>query len=256
MPIMHTYTARVAQTREIAAELVELALELPRDVLDSAAPGQCAHIKVPKNASLLLRRPISIYSVKDGLLRLAIQPKGEGTWRIVSARPGDTLDILFPFGNGFRADAAQSIWLVGGGVGVAPLRCCAEAFFGRVRRAFFGYRDAAHVYAANECEAAGVSVRVCTDDGSAGEHALVTEPFARALGEEKPELILACGPTPMLRAVQKIAAESGVPAQLSLEARMGCGVGACLTCTCAASSGLNFRVCADGPVFDAKAVAL
>ncbi len=253
---MKTYVASVADARDIAAELVELVLELPGGLPEEIAPGQCAHLKVPGDDARLLRRPISVYSMKDGLLHLAVQPKGEGTKRIVSVKKGDALDLIFPFGKGFHADAAKEIWLVGGGVGVAPMRCCAEGFSGRVSKAYFGYRTAKHIYAAKECEAAGAQVFVCTDDGSAGEHGLVTAPLLRDLEKGKPDVIMACGPTPMLRAVQGIAKEHGVKLKLSLEQRMGCGVGACLVCACAAAWDGYFRVCADGPVFDGEVVKL
>jgi len=250
-----TYAARVIQNNSIAAELSEIVLEMPKSALEGATPGQCAHVKVP-GGGLLLRRPISIYSVEGGVLRLAIQSKGEGTERIVAAKVGDTLDVLFPFGKGFHVDDAKEVWLVGGGVGVAPMRGCAEGFSGIAKRAYFGYRSAAHGYAAKECRQAGLDVTVCTDDGSAGEHGLVTEPLARDLLERKPDLIMACGPAPMLRAVQSIAKEHGVPLQVSLEQRMGCGIGACLVCSCMASVGGYLRVCADGPVFGAEEVQL
>lgn len=252
---MDTYMARVAENRRIALDLHELALELPEEAFAGAAPGQCAHVGVPGGGEMLLRRPISIYSTRGGVLRLAIQPKGEGTARIVAARPGDVLDVLFPFGKGFCADGARVIWLVGGGVGVAPMRGCAEGF-SAAKRAYFGYRSRENVYAADECREAGLDVVVCTDDGSAGEHGLVNAPLDRDLGGAKPDLLMACGPAPMLRAVRDVARKHGVPLKLSLEQRMGCGIGACLVCSCAAQAGGYLRVCADGPVFDGKEVRL
>jgi dihydroorotate dehydrogenase electron transfer subunit len=253
---VQVYQARVAACEKIADALYEIALELPGEAFAEYAPGKCAHVKVPGDGGHLLRRPISVYSVRDGLLHLAIQPKGEGTRRIVESLTGDRLDIIFPFGRGFDADGAERVWLVGGGVGVAPMRGCAEGFAGKVERAYFGFRSANHRYGVEACEAAGTAVTVCTDDGSAGVRGLVTERLLGDLEADKPDLIMACGPTPMLRAVQAIGRKHGIRTQLSLEQRMGCGIGACLTCSCAATSGGYLRVCADGPVFDGEAVLL
>lgn len=254
--MIDTYKARVLENIPIAAELNELALEMPAEALEAAYPGQCAHILPPGGGDLPLRRPISVYSTRGGALRLAIQPKGEGTRRIVAARPGETLDILFPFGRGFDPGGAEEIWLVGGGVGVAPMRFCAERFAGRARRAYLGYRSREYVYGDKECEAAGARVALCSDDGSCGECGFVTVPLGRDLRKGKPDLIMACGPLPMLRAVRALAGEFGVPLQMSLEERMGCGIGACLVCSCAASAGGYLRVCADGPVFAGEEVSL
>lgn len=250
------HEARVVVSRPLAKDLHLLSLDLPAAVLKIARPGQFAHLRVPGDASRLLRRPISLLSREGGLLHLAIQPKGEGTRRIVASAPGDTLNLLFPLGKGFVAGGYQNIWLVGGGVGVAPLQCCAETWKGRVRRAFFGYRTAAHRYSDDAVEKTGAQVEVCSDDGSCGTCGLVSAPLLTALSQEQPELIMACGPTPMLRAIQQIARERSIPVQLSLEERMGCGIGACLTCSCHGADEGYLRVCADGPVFDGEAIKL
>ncbi len=260
---MREIDAPVRNRARIAADIYAVTLAIPRQTAELAVPGQFAHIKVPENGALPLRRPISIFSVEampgsadESLLHLAIQPKGEGTQRLTGVKANDTVNILFPLGKGFDAGEAENIWLVGGGVGAAPLRFAAEYFKGRAKRAFFGYRTFEHVYGVHECDAAGCRVTVCTDDGSAGTHGLVTDALLGALKQEKPSLLMACGPTPMLKAVKQIAREQGIPAQLSMEQRMGCGFGACLTCSCAASGGGYHRVCADGPVFDAGEVSL
>lgn len=147
---------------------------------------------------------------------------------------------------------------MGGGIGVAPLRFAMEAFADARCRAVFGFRSRDLLYAVEACERTGVPVTVCTDDGSAGVHGLVTGPLEEMLRRGEVDGVMACGPTPMLRAVQALALQYGVPAQLSLEEHMGCGIGACLTCNCkvkAKDGEFGYkRVCADGPVFPAEEV--
>lgn len=251
---MHTANALVLDVEDIAEGIFLLRLFEPR-MADQIMPGQFVHIRVP-DQSHVLRRPISIMKVEPdaGAFSMAIQIKGEGTKKLRQVKKGERLDVLGPLGRGFDAEGVKSIYFVGGGVGVAPVRSAMDAFAGHDSRAFFGYRSKAHIYA---LEGAPCAVDVVTDDGSMGEKALVTAPLARAIAERKPELIMACGPTPMLRAIQKIALDQDIPCQISLEEHMGCGIGACLTCTCKikVKDGEAYkRVCIDGPVFTAEEV--
>ena len=254
---MKKLTAKVLSCAELNAEMGLLALALP-DEAEQARPGQFAHIAVPGDRAHLLRRPISLYSVHDGILELGIAAKGEGTRRILQAKPGEEIDLLYPLGRGFDKGAMRRIAFVGGGIGIAPLRFAMERFADAQCRAVFGFRSRDLLYAVEECEKTGASVTVCTDDGSAGFHGLVTDPLEEMLRRGEVDGVMACGPTPMLRAVQALALRCGVPAQLSLEEHMGCGLGACLTCNCkvkAKDGEFGYkRVCADGPVFPAEEV--
>ena len=249
--------ATVRSVQPLNAEMGLLTLNLPKNA-PCAQAGQFAHLSVPGDRAHLLRRPISIYSVHDGVLELGVAAKGEGTRRLLAAQPGDELDLLYPLGHGFEKKDHTRIAFVGGGIGVAPLRYAMEAYAGPGCTAIFGYRTASLIYAVEECEKTGARVVVCTDDGSAGVHGLVTGPLEEMLKQGEVDAIMACGPTPMLRAVQTLALRYGVEGQLSLEEHMGCGIGACLTCNCKVKVrdgefGYK-RVCADGPVLDAKEV--
>ncbi len=250
--------ARVIHREKIAADMVriELADALPGGGIPE--PGSFVHIRVPNSPDMLLRRPISLMSARDGVLVLGVQPKGEGTKRVCALREGDELDIMGPMGKGFAVGPVQKkIWLVGGGLGVAPLVYAAERFGGE-KTAYLGFRTAAHVYGAPDFEACGVRVCVASDDGSAGHHGLVTALLERDKAD-RPDIILACGPAPMLKAVQAFAQRENTACQLSLEERMACGVGACLVCNCKTltKDGWTYRrVCKDGPVFDSREVAL
>ena len=142
-------------------------------------------------------------------------------------------------------------------MGVAPICCAMDAFATAESRAFFGFRTAAHAYGMTQSPCAVTAV---SDDGSLGERALVTRPLEAAILARRPDLVMACGPTPMLAAVQALCEKYDVPCQLSLEERMGCGIGACLGCNVKImqpDGGWHYaRVCKDGPVFDAKEVYL
>ncbi|MEG2173902.1 MAG: dihydroorotate dehydrogenase electron transfer subunit [Oscillospiraceae bacterium] len=257
---MRPFHAIVLKNELIAQDFVMLTLSASPAFELPVRPGQFAHLTVPHAPEHLLRRPISIMSAscENKTLTLGIEPKGEGTHFIAALSPGQELELLAPLGHGFDAHNAHSIWLIGGGVGVAPMRFAAE-FFGQQASivSYLGFRCKTRIHSLDAFASCGETV-LCTDDGSAGYAGTVVD----AMRERNclPELVMACGPLPMLRAVQDFCLEKGVSGQLSLEQRMGCGYGACLTCACKvhrANDVTTFaRVCADGPVFDVEKVVL
>ena len=247
--------AKVLSCEPLATGLTRIILHAP-EIAAQAKAGQFIHMLVP-DAAHVLRRPISLmaFDKEAGTLTLAIQSKGRGTQIICNVKPGDTLKCLGPVGTGFDGKDAETIYFVGGGVGVAPICGAMDCFATETSQAFFGFRGAQYAYGMTQ---APCRVSAVSDDGTLGEKALVTKPLLAAIEALRPDLIMACGPTPMLAAVQKIALEMGIPCQLSLEERMGCAIGACLGCnvkiTEQDSSWSYKRVCKDGPVFDAKVV--
>ena len=253
---MKDIDAKVLSSEVLAEGLIRIILHAP-EIACEAKAGQFIHMLVPDNAHVL-RRPISLMAMDAaaGTLTLAIQPKGRGTQIICGLKPGDTLKCLGPLGTGFDGKDAKTIYFVGGGVGVAPICGAMDAFATESSCAFFGFRTKNHVYGMTQAPCKVVAV---SDDGSVGEKALVTKPLLEAIAEKRPDLIMACGPTPMLAAVQKIANEMDIPCQLSLEERMGCAIGACLGCNVKINlpdgTWTYKRVCKDGPVFDSKEVA-
>lgn len=247
--------AKVLSSEVLAEGLIRIILHAP-EIAKDAKPGQFIQMLVPSDAHVL-RRPISLMAMdaEAGTLTLAIQPKGKGTQLICGVKPGDTIRCLGPLGTGFEGKGAETIYFVGGGVGVAPVCGAMDGFATGTSHAFFGFRTKNHVYGMTQAPCA---VNAVSDDGSIGEKALVTKPLMEAIEKKRPDLIMACGPTPMLRAVQKIANELNIPCQLSLEERMGCGIGACLGCNVKVNlpdgGWVYKRVCKDGPVFDSKEV--
>ena len=249
--------ATVLSCEVLAEGLRRLVLHAP-EIAGTAQPGQFVQMLVPDGAHVL-RRPISLmaFDPQAGTLTLAIQPKGRGTHILCAAKAGDKLHILGPLGHGFDAKGAKSIYFVGGGVGVAPICGAMDSFAAAGSLAFFGFRSASCAYGMTQAPCAVTAV---SDDGTLGEKALVIRPLEAAIAARRPEMIMACGPLPMLRAVRRIALSCGIPCQLSLEERMCCGIGACLGCNVKCKDGEDGwtykRVCHDGPVFDAQEVMI
>ena len=199
-------------------------LRLAGDTAAITAPGQFADIRL---AGYFLRRPVSVCSWSDGALTLYYKVAGAGTAQLSTLAPGTELDLLVGLGNGFdTAPAGARPLLVGGGVGASPLYGLAQQLVaeGRSPLAVLGFRTAAEVLLADAFCALGIPVTVVTEDGT---------------------YVYACGPMPMLQA---LCSATPLDGQLSLEARMGCGFGACMGCTCETTHGSK-RVCKDGPVF-------
>ncbi len=239
---------RIERAEQIAPGIYDVTVEAG-ELAKAARPGQFAHIYVPGKT---LRRPISICETGSGTLRFVFQAKGEGTRILAASRPGESWDILAPLGNGFAlGDTGRNVCFVGGGIGVPPLLEAAKPF-GERAVVVTGFRSRDAVILQEDFKRSGNRTVLCTDDGSAGFHGLVTDCLPQRCEE-----IFACGPTPMLKAVARAAAARGIPCQLSLEERMACGVGACLGCAVRLKDGGGWRfghVCKDGPVFDSRTV--
>jgi dihydroorotate dehydrogenase electron transfer subunit len=248
----------IISNRELALNMYEIVLSGPR-IAESAKPGQFVHLNIPGNSARLLRRPISIHLAdpSKGLVHLVYQVVGDGTARLSRLSPGETIDCLGPLGNGFSLNGAERVFLVGGGCGIAPLRFVPAYWPDRKYFSFLGFKNSRAAYKTDEFAGFSFSLSLSSDDGSIGSKGLVTDSLRIRLEDTIPDIILACGPKPMLKAVYSLAAQHGVPCQISLEERMGCGIGGCLVCACAVKSGpgLDYkRVCADGPVFDSREV--
>ena len=218
-----------------------------------SAPGQFLHIKC--GAERLLRRPISICTVRGEKVRFVFEVKGEGTLWLSKCLPGTSLNILGALGNGFALPKGKVI-VTGGGIGVPPMLFAAESAYDTCT-AILGFRSKQNVILAEEFNKACDEVFITTDDGSMGVCGMVTVPLEPLLEKGGFDAVLSCGPVLMQRAVAGLCAKYSVQCQVSLEERMGCGVGACLVCACATTQdGVEqmSSVCVDGPVFDAAIV--
>jgi len=218
-----------------------------------ARPGQFLHIKCGEKR--FLRRPISISTIRGESIGFVFEVKGEGTRWLSEREPGQNLDMLGPLGNGFTYPDG-SIIVVGGGLGAPPMLFAAESAKNGVT-AILGFRDSGRLIMAEEFSDVCDAVYITTEDGSAGQQGLVTAPLEELLIAGGYEAVMSCGQLGMQRSVAELCRQYGVPCQVSLEERMGCGVGACLVCACATViDGVEqmSRVCADGPVFNADEV--
>ena len=246
---------RAASNSRLGEGLYQLVLNAPQ-IAAAAQCGQFVHIACGEGN--LLRRPISICEAGEGRLRIVFQVKGSGTEWLADRKEGDTLDVLGPLGHGFDTAAlgARPV-LIGGGIGVPPMlqaAKCAKAA-GAAPRAVLGFRNRGAVILEEDFRAV-CETFVTTDDGSYARHGFVTDVLQELVADATG--VAACGPKPMLKAIAAIAKQAGLPCQVSMEERMGCGIGACLVCACAlkAENGETRygHVCKDGPVFNAEEV--
>lgn len=220
-------------------------LKLRGDCSAITAPGQFVQVSVPGK---FLRRPFSVCDCEDDVLTLCVRKSGAGTHALCAMEPGAQLDLLTGLGNGFDTRHVTPMpLLVGGGSGVGALYGLAKELCerGKIVTVAMGFRTAADVYYVNQFQDLGADVYVYTEDGSRGGAGMATD----AVGLNHSELF-ACGPLAMLEELDALEERD---AQFSLEARMGCGFGACMGCTIETVNGPR-RVCADGPVFPGKAV--
>ena len=223
-------------------------------------PGQFAHVRILPLHEALLRRPFSIFQVSGDTLSILYKTIGRGTEVLSLMRPGEELSMIGPLGHGFTVPppAGETPLLVAGGYGMAALHLLAQRS-PQKGVVFAGGRRRVDILCEEEFRALGWEVRVTTEDGSHGETGLVTQALLTELKRRAPgRKLFACGPTPMLKAVGRLAAEFDLPAELSLDEHMGCGIGVCLTCVVPIKSGDSWeyqRTCTEGPVFDFRQIA-
>ena len=213
-----------------------------------------------KDKTKLLPRPISICQIdkEKGRLRIVYRVVGGGTEEMSSYSAGDDISLIGPLGNGFMQREGKKAILIGGGIGIPPMVGLAEALKDKAEVSVVaGYRD--ELFLTEELENAG-KLYIATEDGSTGTKGTVIDAIKEQAVEG--DVIYACGPTQMLKAIKEYALANNIECQLSLEERMACGIGACLACVCqskdkdAHSNVNNKRICKDGPVFLAEEVEL
>ena len=243
--------SRIFANDRLTADVFRLTVHAPESAA-AAAPGQFVMVQVSSSLDPLLRRPFSIHSRgADGSISLLFKVVGRGTELLAKARPGDTLDLLGPFGMGFDLSAAEKpVCLIGGGMGIAPLLFLAQELPGR-KHALLGARNRDELAPLAKFFAdIGCAVQLATDDGSLGHHGFIPD----LLDEVLPDVsqVCTCGPSPMMRGVARKCRAAGVSCQVSLETHMACGMGVCLGCAVPGRNGSYVHVCKEGPVFNSE----
>lgn len=253
--IAGNYVSRVGDTLRLSDRYFLLKIDRPSG-MPEPSPGQFIHLAVPGTAGgrFFLRRPFSVFDFDERTLDLLIVEVGPGTGEIRKLSIGEDVEFYGPLGNSFPDARGKRVAAIAGGVGLAPLYFYAFRKLGGRDPSFrlvYGGRTASDLFL-DHIPMASRGVMLATEDGSHGFHGNAVELAADSLAGEPADVVFSCGPTPMLHAAEALARELGLPHYVSLENRMGCGLGACRACVVPTrlDGGSPYRtVCHDGPVF-------
>lgn len=264
VPIPVDVTATVLANHRLSDTDNILELQAP-EIARHSRPGQFVMVKRAIGREPLLRRPFSVFEVirdSDGTvtgLSLLSKRVGVVTRDLFAVEPGEHIQCLGPLGSPFTiVEPPMQGWMVAGGVGLAPFATLTEQLRERgvSTTLFYGGRSASDLYHIPFFEQHGVRVILSTEDGTSGEQGYITEPLTSELAKlgEQRVMVYACGPTPMMRAVSKLTAQTGVTTEVSLEQMMGCGLGGCYSCVVQVVNAGNHyvRSCLEGPVFNSE----
>ncbi len=249
---MYIDNYRVVINEEISPGIYRTDVYCP-DICSVAKAGQFVHIKISDSYDPLLRRPLSINSIDsdNGCLSLLYRVAGKGTELLSRKKANDTLNIIGPLGKGFPIFSDRKPAIIGGGIGIAPLFELAKNL--EASDVYLGFKDC--VYLTDEFYKYSKNLYVCTEDGSVGTRGFPTQLLLNKVKQYG--VVYTCGPKVMMKAVKEICESNGVLCFVSMEESMGCGIGACLTCSCKTNKNGEYKkVCLDGPVFNSKEVNL
>ena len=243
------FDTEIISNVEVAEKIFRLEISA-QELSEIARAGQFVQVKISEEFTL--RRPLGIASAKNGVVKIFYRINGRGTKFLSTKKSGEHLNILGALGNGFNTNVDGRILLVGGGMGAAPLLSAAEKL--GAADILIGGKNSDEVnFWIKEFQPEVGKIFITTDDGSRGSKGFVTALLPEVLDYDNFSAIYTCGPEIMMRGVAKIAAENNLPCYVSLERRMACGLGACLSCSIDTASGRK-KVCKDGPVFDAAEI--
>lgn len=247
---MHCKKIPVLKIEHINTDYFMLSVQ-DKDLTQSIKPGQFFQVKDPDKIIPLLPRPFSVYKVKEDILEFLIKKVGNATTNLSNLEKGHMLQVLGPLGNGFPIVNDKKVLLVSGGIGFAPLPYLMEKLKQNENDIFFyhGGRKKNDIF----CD----DVENCTDDGSFGHAGFVTKYVEEHLNSTHIDVVYACGPEPMMKALTSICSKRNIPIYVSMERVMACGVGACCGCVISIKENdetVYKKVCKDGPVFDGAKV--
>ena len=257
MPVKLQYKKK--KKEQLKPDIYKFSLSA-KEIVDIAKPGQFIEIRVTDELDPFLRRPISIYNMDkgNGVLEIIFRIQGKGTEILSRRKEGENIDIIGPLGYGtFNFDGYKNIAILGGGIGVFPLYELAKQSKKEAKiNTYLGFRNKEAVILEEEFKSISDKLVITTDDGSYKIHGFAINELKKDIENEKIDCIFACGPLPLLKAVQKLAEEINIPCQISLEEKMGCGLGVCLGCAVEVTTGGYEHVCKQGPVFESNKVII
>ncbi|MCL1901617.1 MAG: dihydroorotate dehydrogenase electron transfer subunit [Firmicutes bacterium] len=236
-------------------------LEFETHGLPDILPGQFVNLTVPERPDLILKRPFGImdFDKQRNMFKIAFAVVGEGTKSLSEMKTGEKTKATLPLGNGFFINFFnKKVVLVGGGSGIFPLYSL-KNYPELELYSFLGFKSKEQSFLTAEFNDISKEVYISSDDGGVGAQGFVTDLLEKKIDEICPDLVLACGPNNMLKALKKIILKRHIITQVSVEERMGCGIGACLVCACKILENnkiSNKRACFDGPVFNINEVIL
>lgn len=247
-----TVDANIVSQQELYDQVFQLVVKAP-EVAALAEAGQFVQLRI-LNSNCLLRRPVGIAAAdkEKGTVAFIYRVVGKGTKAISELKAGDTINVLGPLGHGFDTTAKKPL-IVGGGMGLSPVLFYAAVMQGKAD-VLMGGKTAGELFWQDLFTGKVHEIFCTTDDGSLGTKGFTTTLLPELLEKKDYDLVVACGPEIMMKGIAKIAKEHGLRCQVSLEKRMGCGLGACLSCSIDTTDGKRKKVCKDGPVFEAGEV--
>ena len=257
--------AELVKKEELKPDIFKFSVKAP-SIVEKSKPGNFVEIRVSDQVEPFLRRPISIYNLdrENGILEFIFQVKGKGTKILAQKEIRSKIDIIGPIGYGtFQYENYKNIAIIGGGIGVFPLyelaKCAKEA--DKNVNIYLGFRSKDFVVLEEEFKNVANQFILTTDDGSYAKKGFAINYLEKDIEAGKIDSIYACGPLPMLKSIQKLAMEKGIPCQISLEEKMACGLGVCLGCAVKTAKSSKespeyWHVCKAGPVFNAKDVEI
>ena len=257
--------AELVNKEQLNQNIYKFSIKAP-NIVKNAKPGNFIEIRVSEQTEPFLRRPISIYNMdkEKGILEFIFQVKGKGTQILAKKEIGELIDVVGPLGYGtFKYEKYENIAIIGGGIGIFPLyelAKCAKNDNKNVNT-YLGFRNKDLVVLEEEFSKVSDKLTITTDDGSYSKKGFAIQFLEEDIKNGKIDAIYACGPLPMLKAVQKLANDKNIKCQISLEEKMACGLGVCLGCAVKKAMSPSdkpeyWHVCKAGPVFDSKEVEI
>lgn len=257
--------AKLIRKEEIIKGIFKFSVKTP-EIVKLSKPGNFIEIRVTDQVEPFLRRPISIYNLdkENGVLEFIFQVKGKGTEILARKEEGDNIDIIGPLGYGtFKFEKYKNVAVIGGGIGIFPLyELSKQAKQSNIKvSTYLGFRNKDFVMLEKEFNEVSNKLTITTDDGTYSNKGFAIDYLINDMENEKYDSIFACGPLPMLKAIQKYANDNNIDCQISLEEKMACGLGVCLGCAVKTAKSPKdapeyWHVCKGGPVFNSKDVEI